>query len=61
MIFEFNLVICMGSKKKAGEKVKMIASRTQSAPRWADIRKFGMKKARARRIRVSSRRGRLKL
>ncbi len=38
--------------KKFGKKLKLIAARKQSAPRWADIRKFGMKKARTRRIRV---------
>jgi hypothetical protein len=27
----------------------------RSAPRWADIKKFGLKRARARRIRVSVR------
>lgn len=55
----------MGSRKKAGEKVKLIASRRQSAPRWADIRKFGMKRARSRRVRVPGvmgrRRSRLKV
>lgn len=51
----------MGRIKKAGEKRKTIAARRQSAPRWADIRKFGLKRARTRRIRVSQRRGRLKL
>ena len=47
----------MGSRKKAGEKVKRIASKMQSAPRWVDIRKFGMKRARARRVRVPGQRG----
>jgi hypothetical protein len=54
----------MGSIKPAGKKVKLIAARTQSAPRWADIKKFGMKRARSRRIRVSTkhwRRGRIKI
>ena len=54
----------MGSIKKAGEKKKLIAARKQSAPRWADIRKFSLKRARTRRIRVATknwRRGRLKV
>ena len=54
----------MASKKTAGKKIKLIAARTQSAPRWADIKKFGLKKARSRRISVSVkgwRRGRLKV
>ena len=42
----------MGSIKKLGEKIKLIAARTRLAPRWADIRKFGLKRARTRRIRV---------
>jgi hypothetical protein len=53
----------MAAKKKLGKKVKLIASRTQSAPRWADIKKFSMKRARSRRIRVSIkhwRRGKIK-
>jgi len=55
---------CMGSRKKAGEKIKLIASKTQAAPRWADIRKFSLKRARSRRITVRIkhwRRGRLKI
>lgn len=54
----------MSSRKPLGKKVKLIASRRQSAPRWADIRKFSLKRARARRIRVATkhwRRGRLKV
>jgi hypothetical protein len=44
----------MGSIKKFGEKLKLIAIRRRSAPRWADIKKFSLKRARARRIRVST-------
>ncbi|MDI6721438.1 MAG: hypothetical protein QMD85_03540 [Candidatus Aenigmarchaeota archaeon] len=54
----------MGSRKKLGKKIKLIAARRQSAPRWADIRKFSLKKARTRRIRSTTknwRRGRLKV
>ena len=46
------MVIKMASIKTLGKKLKLIACRRQSAPRWADIRKFGMKRARGRRIRV---------
>ena len=44
----------MGSIKKAGEKRKLVAARKQSAPRWADIRKFTLKRARTRRIHVAT-------
>ena len=38
------------------KKIKLGALRKiRSAPRWADIRKFGLKRARTRRIRVSRR------
>ena len=52
----------MAKRKTAGKKIKLIAARRQAAPRWADIRKFSLK--RARRIRVSVkhwRRGRIKV
>jgi len=54
----------MSSKKPLGKKLKLIAARQQSAPRWADIRKFSLKRARSRRIRVTVkhwRRGRVKV
>jgi len=54
----------MGSRKPAGKKVKLIAARKQAAPRWADIKKYGMKRARSRRIRIEVkhwRRGRIKI
>lgn len=54
----------MGKIKKFGEKLKLISTRRQSAPRWADIRKFGLKHARTRRIRIATknwRRGKLKI
>lgn len=54
----------MSSKKAMGKKIKLIAARRQSAPRWADIRKFSLKRARSRRIRIYTknwRRGRIKI
>ena len=54
----------MGRKKKAGEKIKLIAARRKNAPRWADIKKYGLKRARSRRIRSVTkhwRRGRYKV
>ena len=54
----------MASKKPSGKKIKLIAIRKKNAPRWADIRKFSLKRARTRRIRSSSknwRRGRYKI
>ncbi len=54
----------MGSRKPLGKKIKLIAARRQSAPRWADIKKYSLKRARSRRIRVPSknwRRGRNKV
>lgn len=44
----------MGSKKTLLEKLKLIAISKRSAPRWADIKKFGLKRARSRRIRTST-------
>ena len=45
----------MSRNKKLGKKKRLIAiSKRRSAPRWADIRKFGLKRARTRRIRVST-------
>jgi len=54
----------MGRKKKTGEKIKLIALRKRNAPRWADIKKYSLKRARTRRIRVATkhwRRGRNKV
>jgi len=54
----------MASRKPLGKKVKLIAARRQSAPRWADIKKFSLKRARTRRISVTTknwRRGRNKV
>jgi len=54
----------MSSRKEHGEKIKLIASKTKRAPRWADIKKFGLKRARTRRIQTKTktwRRGRNKV
>ncbi|MBI2232676.1 MAG: hypothetical protein HYU56_02045 [Candidatus Aenigmarchaeota archaeon] len=40
-------------RKPLGKKLKLIAIRRRNAPRWADIKKFSLKRARSRRIRVA--------
>ncbi|HLD83866.1 MAG TPA: hypothetical protein VI979_03365 [archaeon] len=40
----------MGARKDLGKKLKLIAIRGKNAPRWADIKKFSLKRARTRRI-----------
>ena len=46
----------MSRNKPLGKKIKTISrGKIRSAPRWADIRKFGLKRARTRRIRVRTR------
>ena len=43
----------MARNKPAGKKLKLCAKgKIRSAPRWADIRKYGLKRARTRRIRI---------
>lgn len=44
--------------KKTLYKKKKLAkiTKVRTAPRWADIRKFGLKRARTRRIEVSKKR-----
>ena len=42
------------SKKTKLGKIK----KTRSAPRWADIKKFGLKRARSRRINITIKRWR---
>ncbi|MEM5798957.1 MAG: 50S ribosomal protein L39e [Candidatus Aenigmatarchaeota archaeon] len=43
----------MARNKPAGKKIRLCAAgRHRYAPRWADIKKFGLKHARTRRIRV---------
>jgi len=54
----------MSSRKPFGKKIKLIAARRKPAPRWADIKKFSLKRARTRRIRTTAkhwRRGRNKI
>lgn len=41
------------SMKRLTGKLKLIAiEKVRDAPRWADIKKFGLKKARSRRLRI---------
>ena len=43
----------MSRNKPLGKKLKLISrGKRRSAPRWADIKKFGLKRARTRRITV---------
>ena len=55
----------MSRNKPLGKKNKLIArGKKRSAPRWTDIKKFGLKHARTRRIRTprrSWRRDKLKI
>ena len=47
----------MGRIKSLARKLRLIAkSKIRVAPRWADLKKFGIKRARTRRIRVDKRR-----
>ncbi len=49
----------MSRNKPSGRKNRLIArGKKRSAPRWADIKKFGLKHARTRRIRTPTRRWR---
>jgi ribosomal protein L39E len=49
----------MSRNKPTGRKNRLIAKgKRSSAPRWADIKKFGLKHARTRRVRVSTKRWR---
>jgi len=40
----------MGSRKSLMEKLRLISAAKRRAPRWCDIKKFGLKRARTRRI-----------
>ena len=55
----------MSRNKASGVKKRLgAAQKIRSAPRWADIKKYGLKRARTRRIRSRSRnwrRDRLKI
>jgi hypothetical protein len=43
----------MSRDKTSGKKTMLIAmGKRRPAPRWADIKKFGLKRARTRRVRV---------
>ena len=43
----------MGRLKHRGKKIRLLShAKVTSAPVWASIRKFGLKRARSRRIRV---------
>ena len=43
----------MARNKPSGKKRRLgVAGKVRGAPRWADIKKFGLKRARTRRIRV---------
>ncbi len=43
----------MSRNKTAGKKIRLMArGKKRSAPRWADIKKFSLKRARTRRVRV---------
>jgi hypothetical protein len=43
----------MARNKPGGKKLRLSAKgKRRSAPRWADIKKFGLKRARTRRVRV---------
>lgn len=46
----------MSRNRHPATKVKLsVEGRRRSAPRWADIKKFGLKRARTRRIRTRTR------
>ncbi|UCD07397.1 MAG: hypothetical protein JSW41_00225 [Candidatus Aenigmatarchaeota archaeon] len=55
----------MSRNKTSGKKKRLIAKgKRRPAPRWADIKKFGLKRARTRRIRIRTkqwRRDKLKI
>mgnify|MGYP000692792189 CR=1 FL=1 len=43
----------MARNKPAGKKLRLASkSKRKPSPRWADIKKFGLKRARTRRINV---------
>jgi hypothetical protein len=45
----------MSGNKSSGKKLKLGALlKRKPSPRWADIRRFGLKRARSRRVRVST-------
>jgi len=47
----------MGRLKSLARKLRLVAKgKIRIAPRWADMKKFGLRRARTRRIRVDKRR-----
>ena len=49
----------MSKEKSPAKKLKLTArAKVRPSPRWADIKKFGLKRARSRRVRVSTKRWR---
>jgi ribosomal protein L39E len=49
----------MSKNKSPAKKVRLTAkAKVRPSPRWADIKKFGLKRARSRRVRVTTKRWR---
>jgi len=48
-------VISMGLKKLSRKLKQIKAGKVRLAPRWVDIKKFGLKRARNRRVSVTRR------
>jgi ribosomal protein L39E len=49
----------MARNKPLGKKIKLVSrGKRRSAPRWADIKKYGLKRARTRRVNVRTKRWR---
>jgi ribosomal protein L39E len=49
----------MSSNKQIAKKLKLAAkAKVRPSPRWADIKKFSLKRARTRRVRVNTKRWR---
>ena len=52
----------MGKIKSLSRKLRLSKKKkVRNAPRWADIKKFSLKRARSRRIRTNKKRGKLKI
>jgi ribosomal protein L39E len=51
--------LIMSSNKQIAKKLKLAAkAKVRPSPRWADIKKFSLKRARTRRVRVNTKRWR---
>ena len=49
----------MSKNKSPAKKMKLTAkAKVRPSPRWADIKKFGLKRARSRRVRVTTKKWR---